>query len=240
MAVRRLIVALGFMTRLPVPQVATRVNDFAQAIRLYPLVGLVIGGIVAAVGMGGAWFDPWIGALAALVAWVWITGALHLDGLGDVADGLGAAHGDRQRLLAVMADPHVGSFGVVAIVLQLLAKLVLLHALLPGDWLALIAIPAVARLGPLVWAKALPPLKASGYGAGIAGATRLRDLLGWLALLLPAAMLRPGLLAGPVLIGAVLIAFRRKLGGMTGDAHGAGIELVEAGLLLFAAMLLPH
>lgn len=238
---RRLILALGFMTRLPVPRIEAGPRDFAEAIRLYPLVGLVIGGLVAGVGVVGAWVDPgvdpWIGALAALVAWVWVTGALHLDGLGDLADGLGAAHGDRQRLLAVMADPHIGSFGVVAIVLQLLAKLVLLHAILPQGWPALLAVPAVTRTGPLVWASILPPLKPTGLGASIAGATRVRDVVGWGSLLLGVAVVQPGMLAAPVLIGVTCLFFQRKLGGMNGDAHGAGIELVESGLLLAVAVI---
>src|SRR3546814_8307920 len=68
-----------------------------------------------------------------LVRPVAVTGALHLDGLGDIADGSGAAHKDRERLLAVLGDPHAGSFAVVAIALQLIAKLVLLHALIERD-----------------------------------------------------------------------------------------------------------
>lgn len=229
---RRLVVALAFLTRLPMPRIEADAQDFAAAIRLYPLAGLAIGLVVAIAGWAGAQVDPWLGALAALIAWVWVTGALHLDGLADVTDGLGAAHGDRQRLLAVMADPHIGSFGVVAIVLQLATKLVLLHAVLPAGWPALIAIPAAARLGPLVWARMLTPLKAQGLGATIAGAVRTRDLVGWGLVLAGAAVLVPAVLATPVLIGAVLIWLRRRLGGVTGDAHGAGIELVEAGLLL--------
>lgn len=227
--------ALGFLTRLPVPRLAATPDAFATAIRLYPLVGLVVGVIIAAAGAGGAWFDPWIGALGALVGWVWVTGALHLDGLGDVADGLGAAHGDRQRLIAVMSDPHIGSFGVVAIVLQLMAKLVLLHAILAHGALPLLAVPTVARLGPLVWARALPPLKSEGLGARIAGATRVRDLVGWTFVLLAASVALPALLAGPALIAVLALLFNRKLGGMTGDVHGAGIELVETGLLLVIA-----
>ncbi|UVI40706.1 adenosylcobinamide-GDP ribazoletransferase [Qipengyuania spongiae] len=78
-----------------------------------------------------------------------------------------------------MRDPHIGSFGVAAIVLQLAAKLVLLHLLLPGGWPVLIAICAAARLGPLIWARALPPLRAEGLGASIAGASRFRNVLGW-------------------------------------------------------------
>lgn len=212
-------------------------GDFASAVRLYPLVGIVIGALVAGAGWLGALADPWLGAVAALIAWVWVTGALHLDGLGDLADGLGAAHGNRERLLAVMADPHVGSFGVVAIVLQLAVKLVALHLLLPGGWPLLVAIPAAARLGPLWWASRVPALKASGLGAAIAGSVRARDLAGWALLLLAAAVILPVLLAFPLLLLVLGLWFRRRVGGMTGDVHGAGIELVETGLLLLAAVV---
>ena len=98
---RSLIVALAFLTRLPMPRLATDAGDFARAVRLYPAAGIAIGLLVAGAGWLGARVDPWLGALAATVLWVWATGALHLDGLGDLADGLGAAHGDRTLLLAV-------------------------------------------------------------------------------------------------------------------------------------------
>ena len=134
---------------MPLPQVTADREDFAAAIRYYPVVGLAIGVIVAGCGWAGGRIDPWVGALAASVAWVAVTGALHLDGLSDLADGLGAAHRDRARLLAVMADPHVGSFGLVAIVLQLIAKLVLLHGLVASNWWSLALVPFAARIGPL-------------------------------------------------------------------------------------------
>ncbi len=228
---RRLVLAFGFLTRLPMPTVTARPNDFAEAIRVYPLVGLVIGALVASAGWAGSLIDPWIGAGAALFMWVAITGALHLDGLADLADGLGAAHGDRTRLLAVMADPHIGSFGVIAITGQMLAKLVLLHAASAPGW-GLVLVPFVARMGPLAWVRLLPPLRPAGLGTTIAGAVRTRDLLGWGLILAPASVLVPTLLAGPILILGIAAWLRRKIGGITGDAHGAGIELVETGLLL--------
>ncbi|MBW6526104.1 adenosylcobinamide-GDP ribazoletransferase [Sphingomonas sp. RHCKR7] len=227
---RPLIVALGFLTRLPLPRVEASGGVWAASIRCYPLAGLILGAIVAAVGAGVGARDPWLGALAALVAWVALTGALHLDGLSDLADALGAAHGDRARLLRVLAEPQVGSFGVVAIALQLLAKLVLLHALPPGGWWALPLIAAAARAGPLAWACWLPPLK-PGLGATLAEAVRGRDLAGWGALLLAGAALQPALLAALPLIALYGWWLRRRLGGVNGDAHGAGIELIETGLL---------
>ncbi len=227
---KRLIVAIQFLTRLPTPRVASNAEDFAGSMRWFPAVGLVIGAILAGAYWLGAMIDPWTGALAALAAWVMVTGALHLDGLSDLADGCGAAHGDRSRLLAVMADPHVGSFGVVAIALQLIAKLVLLHALGPS-WPALILIPFAARIGPLFWARWLPSLHA-GLGARFAEAVRPADLIAWTVLLLAAAWFVPGLLAAVLLVPAWMLWLRWKIGGISGDGHGAGIELVETGLLL--------
>ncbi len=230
---KRLIVAFGFLTRLPMPRVDVEAEDFAAAIRFYPVVGLAVGLIVAAAGSLGALVDPWTGACAALLAWIGVTGALHLDGLADLADGLGAAHGDRTRLLAVMADPHIGSFGVVTIAGQMLAKLVLLHAI--GISWGLILIPFAARMGPLVWAKLLPPMRSGGLGAAVAGAVRSQDLIGWGLLLALAAAAVPALVAFPLLVLGVAAWVRRTLGGVTGDAHGAGIEIVETGLLVALA-----
>jgi adenosylcobinamide-GDP ribazoletransferase len=229
--VKRLLLALGFLTRLPVPMVAASPADFAAAIRCYPIAGLVIGAVIAAAGHIGAALDPWIGALAALAVWTAITGALHLDGLGDLADGLGAAHGDRARLVAAMADPHAGSFAVVAIGLQLLAKLVLLHAAAPLGWWPLMMVPVAARIGPIAWARWLPPLK-PGLGQRVAEAARWRDLLGWTLLLAAACVAVPALLATPVLVVAYAAWLWRRVGGINGDGHGAGIECVETGLLL--------
>ena len=197
----------------------------------------MIGALVAIAARLGLHIDAWTGALTALVAWAAVTGALHLDGLGDVADGAGAAHADRARMLAAMADPHVGSFGVVAIALQLIAKLVLIHAVLAigPPWL-LVPIPFAARIGPLVWARWLVPLH-EGLGARFAQAVRVRDIVGWSALLAGASVAMPALLAALPLVLAWGWWLRRTLGGISGDGHGAGIELVETGLLLACVCL---
>jgi len=206
--------------------------------RWFPAAGLIIGLIVAGAAWLGNHIDPWIGALAALLAWVGVTGALHLDGLADLADASGAAHKDRERFLAVMADPHVGSFGVIAIGLQLIAKLVLLHASDAAYPLALVLIPFAARIGPLAWTCALPPLHA-GLASRFASAIGWRDILFWGALLAAGAILVPAIVAAPMLITAWGWWLHRRLGGVSGDCHGAGIELVESSLLL-AVVLASH
>lgn len=226
------ILALQFLTRLPTPRVKAGDRDFAASMRWFPAAGLLIGLTVAGAAWVGALIDPWTGALAALIAWVAVTGALHLDGLADLADATGAAHRDRKRFLAVLADPHVGSFGVVAIVLQLIAKLVLLHGLIAATaFPALVLVPFAARIGPLVWARWLPPLHA-GLGARFATAIGIRDVIGWSALLAAAALIAPAMTIAPLLIGGWWLWLRQRLGGVSGDGHGAGIELVETGLLV--------
>ncbi|TCP32747.1 adenosylcobinamide-GDP ribazoletransferase [Sphingomonas sp. BK235] len=228
--IRPLLVALGFLTRLPLPRAASDRADWAASIRFYPLAGLVVGALAGAAGALAAMRDPWLGALAALLTWILVTGALHLDGLGDLADALGAAHGDRDRLLRVLSEPQVGSFAVVAIVTQLLAKLVLLHGWSSHAWWSLALVTAAARIGPLAWARWLPPLK-PGLGATLAEAVRARDLIGWGTVVLVASIARPALFAALPLIAFYAWWLRRRLGGVNGDAHGAGIELVETGLL---------
>lgn len=233
---RGLILALQLLTRLPTPQLKSFETAWlAESARWFALIGLLLGGLLYGAARLTGRYDPWAGALAGVLLWVALTGALHLDGLADLADALGAAHRSRERFLQVLKDPHVGSFGVVALVLGLAAKLVLLMLLLKhGRLAALPLVPAWARLCAVGWSLTLPPL-APGSGANF---SQGRDwpalLLNCAALAALSAWLAPPLLAAP-LVGLVWWTYlKRKLGGMTGDCLGAGIELSEIALLALA------
>ena len=233
------IIALQFLTRLPTPAIVVDDAAFARSMRWFPAAGLVIGALVAVAAWVGAIVSPWIGALIALIIWVGVTGALHLDGLSDLADASGAAHKDRDRLLAVLADPHVGSFGVVAIVLQLLSKLVLLYVLVEAHaFVPLALVPFAARIGPLVWAWWLMPLH-QGLAAKFRSAVGPADLTVWAAALVAASSLYPALLVTPLLVLWWGWQVRRMIGGISGDGHGAGIELIETALLLTLVVTAP-
>lgn len=234
---RALIVALQFLTRLPLPSLnGFDEDDLRRAVPWFPVVGGGLGVALMGVVWLGACIDPWLGALCGVLFWVGASGALHLDGLADLADALGAAHRDRDRFLAVLADPHIGVFGVVAVVLQLLCKLVLLMLLarMALFWV----LPLVllwARLGVWFWMR-LPPLK-PGLGAHFAvrvswGMLVFQGVL-WegLSLGFPVFML-----AAPGVIAAWYAFLRVRLRGMNGDALGAGVELSESGLLLVAVV----
>lgn len=229
---KALALAVQFMTRLPLPALAVNERDMARAVRWFPAAGLLVGLCVAAAAWAGLQRDPWAGALLGLAAWVGITGALHLDGLGDIADAAGAAHADRSRISGVLADPHIGSFGVTAIALQLAAKLVLLRLVLDApSFGALVAVPVIARIGPLPWRLTLPPLH-QGLGSTFGGGANWTAFALWLLVVVGAAWwLAPALLAALPAMAAWRWWLRRRIGGISGDGHGAGIELVETALL---------
>ncbi len=233
---RGLILATQFLTRLPTPTVRHfDPADLTRSAVWFPLVGLMIGAVALAAAWLGARLDPWLSALLGLLAWVWVTGGLHLDGLSDLFDGLGAAHRDPTRLLAVMRDPHIGGMGALALGLQLITKLVLLMLIVrEGLWLALLLIPAWGRLGTLVWARLLPPLD-PGLGERFAWRIPPWAIAGWGLLLLAAAFVwAPALLLAPLILGFWGVFLHWKTGGMSGDMLGAGTEVSESLLLALA------
>jgi adenosylcobinamide-GDP ribazoletransferase len=231
-------IALRFLTRLPTPPLAPdEAGNLARAVPWLPVVGALVGLLVALAVALGTTITPWVGALLGVLVWVLVTGGLHIDGLGDVTDALGAAHGDRDRFLEVARDPHLGSFGAIAIALQLMAKLVLLASLAERAtlsdlviWLALTA--AWARWATLVLGRLVPPLSeglGSRLAAGIAAHT---VVLEGTALAIVSLVVAPLLLAAVPLAFALALYWRLRLGGMTGDCHGASIEIAESLLLM--------
>ncbi|WP_028535811.1 adenosylcobinamide-GDP ribazoletransferase [Paludibacterium yongneupense] len=232
---RGLILAVQFLTRLPTPQLKTfRPEWLREAARWFGAVGLVVGALVYAAVLAGQRIDPWAAALAGISVWVWVTGALHLDGLADLSDALGAAHRDRERFLQVIKDPHLGSFGTLALIMAVLGKTVLLMLLAQSARLSpgIVLIPAWARLFAVFWSACLPAL-APGSGERFAWGTDWRAFgVSMLVLALLSAWLAPVLCLAPLAGLAWWCFLKRRLGGMTGDCLGAGIEVSELALLV--------
>jgi adenosylcobinamide-GDP ribazoletransferase len=235
---RGLIVAVQFLTRLPTPGITDlKPRDLSQSAAFFPLVGAMIGAAVALAIWGLRPVDHWVGALVAVIVWVWITGGLHLDGLGDVADAFGASHRARERFLEVLDDPHAGSFAVMAITLQIASKLVLLASVTAtaSPW-ALILIPAWARFGALVWSRTVPTLR-SGLAERFASDIRWSMIAAWSVVLVGAsAWAAPPLITALVVIPLGSLFWRWRLGGINGDCLGASVEITES-LLLLALVL---
>lgn len=236
---RALWAATRFLTRLPVPRTRdVGAHDLAASAVWFPAVGAFTGLLVAVVQHALTGVDAWIGALGAVLAWLWITGALHVDGAADLADALGARHRHPERFIEVLRDPRVGTFGMLAVLCIVLAKLIALRALAtqPSVSAILILLPAWTRFGAVLWAVALPPLTI-GYGELFGGKKKYVVLACWTA-----ALLGVTLACAPIaLIAAVALAcwwafLKLRVGGMNGDTLGAGIEWCEAGTLLLIAI----
>lgn len=230
--------ALQFLTQVPVrldgvPDQRTQ----GLAMLYYPLIGLLIGGLLwlcAALTMA---LPGQVQAALVLLVWCVITGGLHLDGLADSADGWMGGLGDRERTLKIMKDPHIGATGVIALLLQLLLKWSLLMALLPvGQGFALLLAPLVGRATALLLLGTTPYASRGGIASAmLAGLERKPVYLlsvgvglvalvaGWLWLALPA-----------LLFWLARRAMLARLGGATGDTAGALIELTETAVLLAA------
>ncbi|MEL6298714.1 MAG: adenosylcobinamide-GDP ribazoletransferase [Pseudomonadota bacterium] len=232
---RGLIVATQFLTRLPTPPLADwQDDDLARAAPWFPVVGLIIGVFVSGALWGGRLVSPEVAAVAALGVWVWATGALHLDGLADTADGLAAAHGNRKRFLDVARDPATGAFGVTAIVLALLAKFALLISWADVTLAGLVAlslIAAWARWIACCMAAVLPPLADGQAARFIAGIDRAQLTVAGAALAAASLWAAPVLVAAPLLAGAAIVYWRTHLGGISGDGFGATIEVCEVAML---------
>jgi adenosylcobinamide-GDP ribazoletransferase len=252
---RLVLVALQFLTRLPV-----RLRHFEPAwlndcVRHFPLVGALVGAVGGAVLVGAApWWPAWVAAVLALTATVVLTGGFHEDGLADTFDALGGVV-SREKSLVIMKDSRIGSYGALALGLSLLLRAALLAVLaarpLWGAVAALLASHALARAAAVGVMVSLPyggdaeHAKAKPLALGVAP-VNFAIALGWCALLL--GLLAVWGIAPLKLLLAVLAAalaalamrrwLRRRLGGYTGDGLGATEQLAEIGVLLaFTAAL---
>ena len=241
-----LLAAVAFLTILPLPgRWQVKSCHLARSTPWFPVVGVVIGGVLAALdwGLGLVLVEPARDALVVLAA-VALTGALHLDGLMDTCDGAFAATTPERRL-EIMRDSHVGSFGVAGAGLMLLGKYAALASL--GDLSRSSALVAMALLGR--WAMSLavvafPAGRSEGLGRLVKDGARPTDLAlaAGLALLAALASLQ---LAGALLwVGVTLVtwfagrALVDRLGGLTGDSYGALGELAELAALALAPLCL--
>jgi adenosylcobinamide-GDP ribazoletransferase len=234
--------ALQFLTVFPRPAcIAYRSDETGRAAVYFPVVGLLLGFILA---LANAALEPLAGAALSSVALVALlalmTGGLHLDGLADTFDGLGAGGGG-ERMLEIMQDSRTGAFGVSAIVLLCLFKIHALELIEVERWRALLNAPLLGR-----WAMVLLGYQAQAAKSGLGSAfvAQLNTTHVVCATLLAAgfsaAIARGrGLLIMLGLAIFVIVArsyFQRRLGGITGDTLGAVGELSEALVLVFYAL----
>lgn len=239
--------AFIFFTRLPFWRIYQPSKDSYKAVvEFWPLTGWLTGGLMAsALYMGSMCFPHIIAVLMAITVRLLVTGALHEDGLADFFDGFGGGT-DRGRILAIMKDSHIGTFGVLALILYAFLLAATLFSMPPmAACLAVIAADPYAKmlsagLITLPYARSEEEAKAK----------TVYRRLGWKAVfglamqgLLPMALLMYNLhctiyeaipiLLVPSLVMLLLYRYiRHRLQGYTGDCCGAVCLMVELATLL--------
>ncbi|AXH96686.1 adenosylcobinamide-GDP ribazoletransferase [Ornithinimicrobium avium] len=262
---RSLLDAVAFLTRVPVPHDPRRVPDLARAAVWFPAVGALLGaGLLLLAGALTGMTSALVAVVLVVVVEVVVVGALHLDGLADVADGLGGH--DRESRLRIMKDHATGVYGTAAVVLALLLEVALLVGLVApappagagwfgGTWLLLHSPGWVtaALVGAAAWslsrsamlpvALLLPYARAEGTGRTVVeGLTGGRTVAAWFVPVVLCVLL--GWLGLAMLVGAALTALlvgclaHRLVGGATGDVLGATAQLSLLGALLGASLML--
>lgn len=239
---RLFFVALQFFTRLPIPRWVGFEQDWLHhASRYFPLVGVVVGAIGAAVYAAAVLVLPApVAAVLATAATIYITGAFHEDGFADTCDGLGGGM-TRERVLEIMKDSRVGAYGAIGVVCMLATKVTTL-AMLPaaGAIAALLLAHPLSRLcaTSLIWR--MEYARAEGKAKPLAERMTTREfcIAVLTVVLLGALLLAVGALTAQALIAALVASvlatwwlarkFNRRIGGYTGDCLGAVQQLAEA------------
>jgi adenosylcobinamide-GDP ribazoletransferase len=180
-----------------------------------------------------------IAALLVIAFWIGITGAIHEDGLADVADAF-RAHRAPGRILEILKDPRVGSFGVLALVLSVCLRWQALPNVNTPLLPSFVAAQAIPRAATVVLAYISRPA-GNGMGAQFCEQISLLAVLAVIVQATAAALWcgwRPGLVI-LCLTGAVIVSsriyFDRRLGGITGDCLGATAQIVEITILFVLA-----
>ncbi|WPB85608.1 adenosylcobinamide-GDP ribazoletransferase [Sediminicoccus rosea] len=239
-----LLLAVQFLTRLPVPASAGFTPErLTASTRYHPLVGVLIGALVALVyALALLAWPPLVALLLSLAASLLLTGAFHEDGLADMFDGVGGGL-TRERALEIMKDSRLGTYGTAALVLALGLKVALLAAMPPSVViLALILGHGLSRFSSVLVIATSAYVRDHGTGKPVADGLSRESLVIatgtalvlWLGLAL-------GLGPVPALLGLLGLAlghwgirrvFERKLGGYTGDCLGAVQQGSELGFYL--------
>jgi adenosylcobinamide-GDP ribazoletransferase len=243
--------AVSLLTVLPVRCGPVDREAAGRAMTLAPVAGLLVGAAAAVLLTAAGWLGTGalLGAGLTVGAMALLTRGLHLDGLADLADGLGSGRpaGDA---LSIMKRSDIGPFGVITLVLTLLIQVAAL-AQAPHRAVAVTVAAVTGRLA-VTWAcrAGVPAARPEGLGALVAGTVRRRDALGATVIVMVAAalagllaggarpaVLAPGAVAAGLLVSAALLRHaERRLGGVTGDVLGALVETSATAAIVVMAV----
>jgi len=230
-----LLAAMRFLTIVPIPGMwGTAEDDLARSVPWFPVVGLLLGALAAALaGSASRFAPPMLVAALLVVVLLSFSGCLHLDGLADTADGFLSSR-PREQTLEIMRDSRTGAMGVAAIVCLLLVKFASL-ASLPAEmlWPTALLMPVAGRSAIVAHMALLPYARPSGLGTvfyrrrprwSAIWATAILAAIAWCLLEWRGVIVWAACMAAALAVSAYVY---RKIGGATGDTFGAVCEIVE-------------
>lgn len=240
--IKQLIILIQFMTRIPVfVNVEYDEEKLGKSIKYFPLVGAIIGIFLYGINIlaGKITENRQIAAIIIIIAEIFITGLIHIDGLADTADGL-FSYAEKEKILEIMKDPRVGTNGAVALILYFMTKVILLSEIRPEY---IILYPVISRLSTSINAGLGEYARKNGMSNGIIGKNGKKEAVISIiiTMILSFIILKAkGLI---ILIFAILFILllmkgvKRKIGGITGDTMGASLELTSILVLLAGVVL---
>ena len=230
--------ALQFLTRLPLNLCIT-ISDqrIGQSVLFYPLIGLIIGAVLALTSYLLGEQTLALNAAIILTVWVLLTGGLHLDGLADCSDAWAGGLAGKEQSLAIMKDPSAGPIAVIILVLLLLLKWTALQCLLQQQeaLIPLLFSPFLGRVSILILMLSTPYISKNGLGSVMQQHLPKHParLIVLFSLILCFWLTNIYILLATLTVTALIryLALQR-LQGVTGDVYGASVELVEAVVLI--------
>ena len=240
--IKGLVTAIRTLTIIPF--LGKEGDDFSIALPWFPVIGLILGVILYIFSL--LWnilpFDQWSWGCAVVLSGllIWLTRGLHMDGLADWADSLGGF--DRERRLAIMKDSSLGAFGVIAIVLGIIIKLIAFERIVTsGSIIFLMIIPVISRNMLVELQTTLPYARSEGMaGVFIKNATNKHRIISHLIAIIICIIF--GLTGIFLYIAAFAVTlflkwiFRSQFNGITGDLLGASNEIIEMIILMIVAL----
>ena len=246
--IKQFFLALQFLTRIPVPAKLTgqiKESDVASSVMFFPLIGLIIGGILVVVNLGLTFIFPSISTILTLFVYLFLTGALHLDGFVDTVDGLYGGKGKKEEILRIMDDSRIGAIGAVWLGALLILKVVLFFGigLEVSFSLAIILMCVLSRFGMVLQMFISPAAKTGLASMFCKKISKIEFAVAFIFTLITAVLVSVkapvlGVKAGAaffvVIVSGTLIAayFKKKLSGINGDVIGFSAEIAEIIVLL--------
>lgn len=234
----RFIGILQFLTRIPVVQALPFDEEFEKGAVYFPLVGLILGVLLLAFNYILSYFlPPSIGVILTMTLYIFLTGGLHLDGLGDTFDGL-YSNRSRERVLEIMKDSRLGTNALLAILIVILIKIVGLQSMGHHQLnIALLLMPVMGRQALVLGSYKVAYARKEGLGNIFIGKVTREQLIITLLTTVIISMISVKSLLFVMLLMGFTYWYKkhttRIIGGMTGDTLGSLCELTEAIYILF-------